>query len=180
MHSAIASTSVDLPLSGKSSWIGVVQPRLWAPRNSGAHAGCIREELCGDPQPRMSRIRPRGLFRQAPRLAGMAFHRGIDGSEPVGGQPREARVGIHEEHRATRSWRLGTGTLACPLCDAPIALGGRAVTPVQELHCPYCRHRAPMRDFLSLAAPSRPARVQVRLRLPAAVTDSGPRAGRRP
>jgi hypothetical protein len=39
---------------------------LWAPRNFEGDAGCIGEKLCGDPQPRMSRIRPRGVFRQAP------------------------------------------------------------------------------------------------------------------
>ena len=103
----------------------------------------------------------------------MTFQRGIDGSEPLRGQPLEAHAGIHEERRTTRSWRLGTGTLACPLCDAPVAIGGRAVSPVDALHCPYCRHGAPMRDFLSLAIPSRPARVAIRLRL----RESAPRAG---
>jgi hypothetical protein len=29
--------------------------------------------------------------------------------------------------------------------------------------CPYCAHAAPLRDFLSLAEPHRPARVDVRV-----------------
>jgi hypothetical protein len=29
--------------------------------------------------------------------------------------------------------------------------------------CPFCRHDGAVRDFLSLAAPSRPARVEVRV-----------------
>lgn len=95
----------------------------------------------------------------------MAFQRGIDGSEPLRGQPLEAVAGLREKRDATGSWRLGSGTLACPLCDAPVALGGRAVSPSEALHCPYCLHRAALRDFLSLAVPSRPARVELRLRL---------------
>jgi hypothetical protein len=75
------------------------------------------------------------------------------------------------EHRPARSGHLGTGTLACPHCDAPVALAG-PVLPVEPLACPYCRHRAPVRDFLSLAEPTRPARVEVRVvaRLRPAVT----------
>ena len=34
----------------------------------------------------------------------------------------------------------------------------------QGLDCPFCRHAAPLRDFLSLATPTRPARVEVRMR----------------
>ena len=34
----------------------------------------------------------------------------------------------------------------------------------ENLDCPFCRHTAAARDFLSLAAPSRPARVEVRVR----------------
>jgi hypothetical protein len=32
--------------------------------------------------------------------------------------------------------------------------------------CPFCEHRAPVRDFLSLATPTRPARVVVRISHP--------------
>jgi hypothetical protein len=70
------------------------------------------------------------------------------------------------EHRhSERSERLGTGTLACPRCDAPVALAPGGHSPVQPLWCPYCRHGARLRDFLSLATPSRPARVAVHVRL---------------
>jgi hypothetical protein len=74
------------------------------------------------------------------------------------------------EHRhSDRSNRLATGTLACPRCDAPVALGPGAHSPVTALRCPFCRHGARLRDFLSLAAPARPARVAVRVSVNAAV-----------
>ncbi|MFL5866036.1 MAG: hypothetical protein ACJ766_02940 [Thermoleophilaceae bacterium] len=69
----------------------------------------------------------------------------------------------HEvERRVGRSSHLGTGTLACCRCDAPVALGG-PVSPADPLSCPFCSHSAPVRDFLSLASPPRPARVEVRV-----------------
>ena len=67
------------------------------------------------------------------------------------------------EERRIRSGRLGTGTLACPLCDAPVALAGAFSGPADPLGCPYCDHHGAVRDFLSLEAPSRPARVVVRV-----------------
>jgi DNA-directed RNA polymerase subunit RPC12/RpoP len=71
--------------------------------------------------------------------------------------------GVHELRRVVRG-RLGTGTLACPECDAPVlGIGRMAVT--DALGCPYCGHAAVVRDFLSLAAPTRPARVAVRVRV---------------
>jgi hypothetical protein len=74
-------------------------------------------------------------------------------------------TGTHEEERrVVRSTRVATGTLACPHCDAPIALTDGPVTPSDPLCCPFCSHRAPVREFLSLAPPSRPARVEVRIR----------------
>ena len=79
-------------------------------------------------------------------------------AEPVGGG------GPHEvERRIERSTLLATGTLACARCDAPIGLGGAKVSLGDWLSCPFCSHRAPARDFLSLAAPTRPARVDVRV-----------------
>jgi hypothetical protein len=39
---------------------------------------------------------------------------------------------------------------------------------MDALECPLCSHGAPVRDFLSLGEPTRPARVVVRLALPAA------------
>lgn len=95
----------------------------------------------------------------------MAFQRGIDGSEPLRPQPVHERPGAYEDRCAARSWRLASATLACPRCDAPIALGGRALRPPDDLDCPYCEHSGAVRDFLSLATPSRPARVVVRVRL---------------
>ncbi|HWF52722.1 MAG TPA: hypothetical protein VG294_18910 [Solirubrobacteraceae bacterium] len=67
-----------------------------------------------------------------------------------------------EERRAARSGWVGTGTLACNRCDAPVALTAGPVIATDTLTCPFCSHRAPARDFLSLAPPTRPARVEVR------------------
>jgi hypothetical protein len=66
------------------------------------------------------------------------------------------------EERRARSSRLASGTLACPLCDAPVAPAG-ALSPADELACPYCRHAGATREFLSLSEPTRPARVAVRV-----------------
>ena len=95
----------------------------------------------------------------------MAFHRGIDGSEPLRPEPIGRVSGAHEERRAAVR-HLATGTLACPACDAPVALGEDVLAPSAVIDCPYCAHTAALRDFLSLAAPTRPARVAVSLRLP--------------
>jgi hypothetical protein len=93
----------------------------------------------------------------------MALHRGIDGSEPVRPEPIESV----EERRSTRTTVFAVGTLACPDCDAPVAPAG-PVRPADTLACPYCAHRGAVREFLSLGAPTRPARVQVRLVAPVA------------
>ena len=69
----------------------------------------------------------------------------------------------HYEERHSRSDRLATGTIACPACDAPVALPRGHASPADLLGCPYCDHIAAVRDFLSLAAPARPARVVVRV-----------------
>lgn len=90
----------------------------------------------------------------------MALHRSTDGPEADG----HARA-VHLERRTARTTRLATGTLACPGCDAPVALAGPAA-PSDLLACPYCDHAAALRDFLSLATPSRPARVAVWVRPP--------------
>lgn len=103
-----------------------------------------------------------------PTLQDVSFQRGLDGSDPVRARANAARAGAHEDRHATRGWRLGSGTLACPCCDAPVSLGANVVSPADGLDCPFCRHSAAVRDFLSLAAPSRPARVQVRVRQRAA------------
>ena len=88
--------------------------------------------------------------------------RSLDGSELDTGARRE-----HVElRRSVRESRLGVGTLACPHCDAPVATGGRTLTLTDGLRCPYCAHAAPARDFLSMAPPSRPARVIVHVHAP--------------
>jgi uncharacterized paraquat-inducible protein A len=81
----------------------------------------------------------------------MSVERGTDGPEAI-------RV----EERIRRADRVATGTFACPACDVPVAPAGR-MSPAQRVACPYCGHSGAVRDFLSLAAPSRPARVAVRV-----------------
>jgi len=81
----------------------------------------------------------------------------------------DAVAGHAELRRSIRSTELAVGTLACSGCDAPVALGERALTPADELTCPYCRRRGPLREFLSLTPPTRPARVVVRVTRPSAV-----------
>jgi hypothetical protein len=73
-------------------------------------------------------------------------------------------TGPVELRRSTAPGVLGTGTLACPRCDAPVALVGGRMTPTEPLGCPYCDHYAAAREFLTLESPSRPAHVQVRVR----------------
>jgi hypothetical protein len=70
-------------------------------------------------------------------------------------------AGAHERRDAVRG-HLGTGTLACPRCDAPVLGVGRLLA-TDGLDCPFCGHGAVVRDFLSLAQPARPARVAVRV-----------------
>jgi uncharacterized membrane protein len=89
-------------------------------------------------------------------LAGVLI---IDGSDPV----RSGSPGAQEEYRRARTTRLAGGTLACPRCDAPVALAPGPAAPSDRLACPFCGHAAALRDFLSLADPSRPARVDVRV-----------------
>ena len=96
----------------------------------------------------------------------MTLSRGIDGSDPARGDRIGRLGGTQEERRIARSSRLAVGTLACPRCDAPVALPAARVRPADVLGCPYCGHAAHVRDFLSLAAPTRPARVAVHVVLP--------------
>jgi hypothetical protein len=86
-----------------------------------------------------------------------------------GSESNAGSVPAQEEIRRTdRSTVLAVATLACPECDAPIAVGDRSLTPAQQLDCPYCRNVAPLREFLSLEKPTRPTRVVVRVRMRAA------------
>jgi len=85
----------------------------------------------------------------------------IGDSEPE----RVGRVsGTEEIRRVVRSTRVASGTLACPACDAPVAPGPLGLSPADGIVCPFCRHVAPVRSFLSLATPGRPARVEVHVR----------------
>jgi hypothetical protein len=86
----------------------------------------------------------------------VSFHRRVERSDPVRTDP------IVRPSRVPRSWHLGTGTLACPRCDAPVALAG-AASPADALACPFCSHGGPLREFLSLAEPVRPTRVELRV-----------------
>ena len=97
----------------------------------------------------------------------MALFRSIDDSNYLRWEPVARAAAAHEEERrSARGGRLGTGTLACERCDAPVTLSGIA-SPTDQLTCPFCSHQAPLRDFLSLAGPPRPARVEVRVVAPA-------------
>jgi hypothetical protein len=97
----------------------------------------------------------------------MSFLHGADGfgHTTAGARARFVRPG-HHLRRDARTAQLCEATLACARCDAPIATGTRALTLTEMLACPFCDHRAPVRDCLSLAMPTRPARVVVRLSLP--------------
>ena len=90
------------------------------------------------------------------------MHRGIDGSDPVRWEPVARLDGTHDLRRVERSRVLGAGTLACPRCDAPVAIAG-SLAPADPLGCPFCGHDGALREFLSLAGPARPARVEVRV-----------------
>ena len=92
----------------------------------------------------------------------MSISRGIDGSDPIREDERIEMVGDHELRRTVATSLLGIGTLACPSCDAPIS-PPHTLAPADPLGCPVCDHTAVTRDFLSMSAPSRPARVAVRL-----------------
>lgn len=91
----------------------------------------------------------------------MGLQRSSDGSDPLRSE-RIAHVAGDEERRVTPS-RVAEGTLACPDCDAPVALTGGPVGPTDQLACPFCGRDGAVRDFLSLARPTRPTRVVVRI-----------------
>ena len=76
----------------------------------------------------------------------------------------EHLVEWHEE-RGARGAVMAAATLACPACDAPVALPERSVAPSRALSCPYCGRAGAVRDFLSFGDPVRPARVMVRVAL---------------
>jgi len=110
-------------------------------------------------------------------MGAVSFQRGIDGSDPARADAAAERHGVQEHRRIARSTHLGMGTLACPVCDAPVAIGADRLSPADAMHCPFCAHGAPVRDFLSLGEPTRPTRVEVRVVAPARIRISRPRSG---
>jgi hypothetical protein len=86
---------------------------------------------------------------------------------PLRAQPMERLAGRPERHRNESWWHLATATIACPSCDAPVLPDHGGMTPAAAMTCGYCLHSGAVRDFLSLAEPTRPTRVSVRVRLPA-------------
>jgi hypothetical protein len=93
----------------------------------------------------------------------MSFQRDFDGSEAARPESVTRLAGARADSLVARSGHLATGTLACPRCDAPIALGTGPASPAHALGCPFCDHTATVREFLSLATPARSARVAVRV-----------------
>lgn len=91
----------------------------------------------------------------------MLFRRGIGGSDPADGEPVTGPADLHEHRHARAASYLASATLACPRCDAPVALGARGLTPAHHVACPYCDHGGPLRDFLTLGEPTRPMRVEL-------------------
>lgn len=69
------------------------------------------------------------------------------------------------EQRPETARPVATGSLACPHCDAPVLLPGPSSLS-DALACGFCGRDGVVRDFLSLAQPTRPARVVIRARLP--------------
>ena len=93
----------------------------------------------------------------------MALHREIEGAQSAGAQPVERRGGRHEWRRAGTSRQMATGTLACPECDAPVLPSPEPMSMPDPISCGFCRHAGAVRDFLSLAEPTRPTHVVVRI-----------------
>lgn len=93
----------------------------------------------------------------------------LSGGDWTGGassesSPRAEHV-LQRKRRADRNGVIASGTIACPRCDAPVAIGSDEVAVTAALTCPFCAQHAPVREFLSLVVPTRPTRVQVRLRI---------------
>jgi hypothetical protein len=75
----------------------------------------------------------------------------------------ERVAGLREIRKADSSMQMAVGTLACPDCDAPVFLGGRAMSPAEPLSCSFCAREGAVRDFLSLGEPTRATHVVVRV-----------------
>jgi hypothetical protein len=92
----------------------------------------------------------------------------LSGGDWTGGSTDPRVRAEHVEQRKRRAQREGvvaTGTIACAHCDAPVAIGPGEVALSHPLTCPFCGHHGAARGFLSLAVPTRPTRVEVRIRI---------------
>jgi hypothetical protein len=87
----------------------------------------------------------------------------MDGFRPLRPQPVERLAGPEERRETHGAWELATATFGCPACDAPLLPDRAGMAPADPVSCGYCRHTGFVRDFLSLEAPARPARVVVRV-----------------
>ena len=95
----------------------------------------------------------------------MALHR--EEQDPLQPNRVERLDGRRDRHLAESSWHMATGTLACTECDAPLLPAPGGMSPSDALACGFCGNVALVRDCLSLAEPTRPTRVAVRVHLPA-------------
>lgn len=130
-----------------------------APSNSSAWVAWPGAKRLGD-----ATRRPCG---SGPRLKGMGLQAGNDGMGTNRPVPAAAPVEAVDRRLAVKT-HMATGTLACPRCDAPVALTATRSALRDSLGCPFCGHGDTVRAFLSLAEPSRPARVRVTVRRSAA------------
>lgn len=79
--------------------------------------------------------------------------------------PRDARTEFLEIRPEPGS-AVTTATLACPDCDAPVAPPPGRSPLSAPVGCAYCGRDGAIRDFLSLAQPTRPAHVVLHARVP--------------
>lgn len=76
----------------------------------------------------------------------MALHLDPDHHGPqkrLGGE----RVEREELRPASAASALATGSMICPTCELPIAVGA-ALPAASPIACPFCDHTAPARAFL--------------------------------
>jgi hypothetical protein len=91
----------------------------------------------------------------------VSFLRGGNWTSDLRERPRQEVI---QQRWATRSDHLAEATVACACCDAPVAVGSEPLTMSDSLTCPFCGHRGPVRDFVSLAKPTRPTHAVLRVR----------------
>ena len=92
----------------------------------------------------------------------MSLQRGVDGPEPLRFEPVARLDGTYELRRSQAPLAPRHRHARLPA----LRRAGRArrppAAPADALACPFCGHAGALRDFLSLAAPARPARVDSR------------------